>query len=120
MIRSLSTQAMWGQNFAGDKGHIEIAAEYNNRPDTALLIEQKWYRGSYLVSNPNFTAATASATNPQFVVADHVGLAVGTIGGLVTSSPAGTGVVGVNGVTALAPPMPFAASALSKAARCSR
>ncbi|HTC84834.1 MAG TPA: TonB-dependent receptor [Rhizomicrobium sp.] len=88
MIRSLSAQAMWGQNFANDRGHIELAAEYNNRPDTALLIEQKWYRGTYLVSNPSFTAATASNSNPQFVPADHVGLAVGTIGGLVTSSPA--------------------------------
>jgi outer membrane receptor protein involved in Fe transport len=107
MIRSLSASAMWGANFSSDRGHIEMAAQYNNRPDTALLIEQKWYRGSYLVSNPNFTAATASNSNPQFVVADHVGLAVGTIGGLVTSSPAGTGTVGVNGVTALAPANAF-------------
>src|SRR6185295_17838991 len=71
MVRSFSAQAMWGENFAADKGHIEIAAEYNNRPDTALLIEQKWYRGTYLVSNPNFTAATASNSNPQFILADH-------------------------------------------------
>src|SRR4051794_38368594 len=103
MIRSLSAQAMWGQNFAGDRGHIEIAGEYNNRPDTALLIEQKWYRGTYLVTNPGVTAATASNTNPLFVPANNVGLANSTIGGLVTASPAGTGVVGVNGVTALAP-----------------
>src|SRR6185503_2607273 len=107
MVRSFSAQAMWGQNFAADKGHIEIAAEYNNRPDTALLIEQKWYRGTYLVSNPNFTAATASNSNPQFILADHVGLANSTIGGLVVSSPAGTGTVGVNGVTALAPANAF-------------
>src|SRR5579859_2079425 len=68
VVRSLSAQAMWGENFAGDRGHIELAAQYNNRPDTALLFEQKWYRGSYLVSNPNFTAATASNSNPQFVI----------------------------------------------------
>jgi len=103
VVRSLSAQAMWGENFAGDRGHIELAAQYNNRPDTALLFEQKWYRGSYLVSNPNFTAATASNSNPQFVIADHVGLANSTMGGLITSSPVGTGTVGVNGVTALAP-----------------
>jgi iron complex outermembrane receptor protein len=107
MVRSLSAQAMWGQNFAGDRGHIEIAGEYNNRPDTALLIEQKWYRGTYLVSNPGITAANASNSNPLFVPANNVGLAVATIGGLVTSSPAGTGVVGVNGVTALAPANAF-------------
>ena len=102
-VRSLSAQAFWGENFDGDRGHIEFAAQYNRRPDTALLIEQKWYRGSYLVSNPAFTAATASATNTQFVIANHVGLANSTQGGLITSSPAGTGTVGVNGVTALAP-----------------
>jgi outer membrane receptor protein involved in Fe transport len=107
MIRSLSASAMWGMNFASDRGHIEVAAQYNNRPDTALLIEQKWYRGTYLVSNPGVTAATASSTNPLFVPANNVGLAVGTIGGLVTSSPAGTGTVGVNGVTALAPANAF-------------
>ena len=109
MIRSLSAQAMWGQNFAGDRGHIEFAAEYNNRPDTALLIEQKWYRGTYLVSNPGVTAATASSTSPLFVPADHVGLAVGTIGGLVTSSPAFNGFAsGVPGGVAL-PSNPTAA-----------
>jgi len=103
LVRSLSAQAVWGENFFGDRGHFEVAASYNKRPDTVLLIEQKWYRGSYLVSNPNFTAGTASNTNPQFVIADHVGLANSTMGGLVQSSPAGTGTVGVNGVTALAP-----------------
>jgi outer membrane receptor protein involved in Fe transport len=103
LVRSVSAQAVWGDNFFGDRGHLEVAAQYNLRPDTALLIEQKWYRGSYLVSNPAFTAATASNTNPQFVIANHVGLANSTMGGLIVSSPAGTGTVGVNGVTALAP-----------------
>src|SRR3954469_20369111 len=46
LVRSVSAQAMWGENFASDRGHIEIAGQYNLRPDTALLIEQKWYRGS--------------------------------------------------------------------------
>jgi iron complex outermembrane recepter protein len=102
-VRQFTTEAMWGENFAGDRGHIELAASYNLRPDTALLIDEKWYRGAYLVSNPSWTAGTASATNTQFVVANHVGLANATMGGLITSSPVGTGTVGVNGVTALAP-----------------
>jgi len=103
VVRSYSAQAMWGQNFAGDRGHIEFAGQYNQRPDTALLLEQKWYRGTYLVANPSFTAATASNSNPQFVLADHVGLANSTQGGIINLSAAGTGTVGVNGVTALAP-----------------
>src|SRR5258706_1003559 len=103
LVRSVSADLMWGSYLFGERGHLELATSYNKRPDTALLIEQKWYRGSYLVSNPNFTAATASNSNPQFVIADHVGLQNSTMGGLVVSSPAGTGTVGVNGVTALAP-----------------
>ncbi len=102
-VRSLSAQAFWGGNFDGDRGHIEFATQYNKRPDTALLFEQKWYRGTYLVSNPGYSAATASATNTQFVLADHVGLQNSTQGGLIVSSPAGTGTVGTNGITALAP-----------------
>jgi outer membrane receptor protein involved in Fe transport len=86
-VRSLSAQAVWGENFFGNRGHLEVAAQYNLRPDTALLIDEKWYRGAYLVSNPAFTAATASATNTQFVVANHVGLANSSMGGLITSSP---------------------------------
>ena len=101
-VRSLSAQTVWGENLWGDRGHIEVAAQYNYRPDTALLIDEKWYRGAYLVSNPNYVAP-GSNTTPQFVVANHVGLANSTMGGLITSSPAGTGTAGVNGVTALAP-----------------
>ena len=108
MIRSLSASAMWGQNFAGDRGHIEFAGEYNNRPDTALLIEQKWYRGTYLVANPGITAANASNANPLLVPANNVGLAVGTIGGLVTSSPANNGFANIPGGVAL-PTNPTAA-----------
>jgi outer membrane receptor protein involved in Fe transport len=102
-VRSLSAQTVWGENFSGDRGHVEVAAQYNLRPDTALLIDEKWYRGAYLVSNPGVVAATATNASPLFVVANHVGLAAATMGGLITSSPAGTGTVGVNGVTALAP-----------------
>jgi iron complex outermembrane receptor protein len=101
-VRSVSAQTVWGENFAGDRGHVEVAAQYNLRPDTALLLDEKWYRGAYLVSNPNYVAP-GSAANPQFVVANHVGLAVATMGGIITASPAGAGTVGVNGVTALAP-----------------
>ncbi|HJR57071.1 MAG TPA: TonB-dependent receptor [Rhizomicrobium sp.] len=88
LVRSISADAVWGSNFFGDRGHLEVAASYNKRPDTVLLIEQKWYRGTFLVSNPNPGAGTSNA-NPQFVLADHVGLANSTMGGLITSSPAG-------------------------------
>ena len=88
LVRSISADAVWGSNFFGDRGHIEVAASYNKRPDTVLLIEQKWYRGTYAVTNPNPGAGTSSA-NPQFVLADHVGISQRTQGGLILASNAG-------------------------------
>ncbi|HKQ09914.1 MAG TPA: TonB-dependent receptor [Rhizomicrobium sp.] len=88
LVRSISADAVWGSNFFGDRGHIEIAGSYNKRPDTVLLQEQKWYRGTYLVTNPAAGAGTSSA-NPKLVLADHVGLATHSQGGLITASAAG-------------------------------
>jgi len=67
MIRSPFRPRRCGASISrGDRGHIEIAGEYNNRPDTALLIEQKWYSGTYLVANPGITAANqASNASPS-------------------------------------------------------
>ncbi|HKU65109.1 MAG TPA: TonB-dependent receptor [Rhizomicrobium sp.] len=90
LARSISADAVWGSNFFGDRGHIEIAGSYNKRPDTVLLIEQKWYRGTYLVNNPK-PGAGSSNSNPQFVLADHVGLSHRTQGGIILGSNAGGG-----------------------------
>jgi len=96
LVRQVTANAIWGTDFDGGRGSIEIAGSYNYRPDTALLIEQKWYRGTYLVANPAWTAGTASATNTQYVLADHVGLINSIPGGIITSSPAGTGMGAAN------------------------
>jgi len=90
LVRQFTANAVYGTDFDGGRGSFEIAGSYNYRPDTALLIEQKWYRGTYLVQNPTWTAGTASATNTQYVLADHVGLINTIPGGIIVSSPAGT------------------------------
>ncbi len=90
LVRQFSANAMWGTEFDGGRGSVEVAGSYNYRPDTALLTEQKWFRGTYLVQNPGWTQATASETNTQYVLADHVGLINTIPGGIITSSPAGT------------------------------
>ncbi len=90
LVRQVSANAIWGTDFDGARGSIEIAGSYNYRPDTALLKEQKWFRGTYLVSNPGVTAATATAGSPLFVTADHVGLINTIPGGIIVSSAAGT------------------------------
>jgi outer membrane receptor protein involved in Fe transport len=96
LSRQVSGNAVWGTGFDGDRGSIMIAGSYNYRPDTILLKEQKWYRGTYLVANPGVTAATATAANPQYVTADHVGLINTIPGGIIVSSPAGTGMGAAN------------------------
>jgi outer membrane receptor protein involved in Fe transport len=89
LYRSISGNGVWGTNFDGDRGHVEIAGSFNIRPDTVTLMEQKWYRGTYLVQNPGVSGANASASSPIFVLADHVGLANSTQGGIIQNNPAG-------------------------------
>jgi len=88
LVRSVSSELMWGANFLGERGHIEVAGSYNNRPDTVLLMEQKWYRGAYLVNNPGYGTGV---NQPKFIIANHVGLSNSSMGGIIIASPIGTG-----------------------------
>ena len=90
LVRQVTANAMWGADFDSGRGSIEVAGSYNYRPDTAMLREQKWFRGTYLVSNPGVTATTASASSPLYVTADHVGIINSIPGGIISSSAAGT------------------------------
>jgi outer membrane receptor protein involved in Fe transport len=90
--RGLNLSAAWGGDMFGGRGHLVLASTVNMRPDTTLLINENWYRGSYWVSNPAYAAGNSA---PQLIVANDVGLANATTGGIINSSPA----VMVGGVT---------------------
>jgi iron complex outermembrane recepter protein len=86
--REFTTQADWGGDFAGGRGHLILAATMDVRPDNGLLIDEKWWRGAYWVSNPAYAAGNSQ---PQLIVANNVGLADATPGSLIVASPKGTG-----------------------------
>ena len=83
--RSLSGSTAWGGDILGGRGHLVLAGTVLMRPDTTLMNAENWYRGSYWVSNPAFTAGSSL---PQLIVANDVGLAGGNTGGIITTSPA--------------------------------
>ena len=85
--RGLNVNSAWGEDIFGGRGHLVLAATMKMEPDTVLMIQEKWYRGAYWVSNPAYTAGSSL---PQLIVANDVGLAGGNTGGLITTSPAVT------------------------------
>ena len=56
------------------------------------MTQENWYKGAYWVSNPAYAAGNGQ---PQLIVANNVGLATATAGGLIISSPAGVAGPGV-------------------------
>jgi outer membrane receptor protein involved in Fe transport len=86
--RDFTAQAAWGGDIFGGRGHLVLAAKTEIRPDLVLLINENWWRGTYMVSNPAYLAGNGQ---PQLIVANNVGLAQANNGGIITSSPAGTG-----------------------------
>jgi outer membrane receptor protein involved in Fe transport len=94
-VRDIFAQAAAGQDIFGGRGHIEIAASAEQRPDTELLTDAQWYQGAYWVSNPAYAAGNGQ---PQFVVATNVGLANATPGGIINASPAVTAANSPSGV----------------------
>ena len=90
-VRDLFFESAWGSDILDGRGHVEVAASANLRPDAELLTDANWFRGAYWVSNPAFAAGNGQ---PQLIIANDVGLATATAGGLITASPAGNGAGG--------------------------
>ena len=85
--RNMSSQVAWGGDLFGGRGHFILAASANISPDATPVVNENWFRGIYWVSNPAYTAGSSA---PQLIIANNVGLAVATAGGLIVSSPAVT------------------------------
>ena len=88
LSRSYSGQMDWGSDIFGGRGHLIVAGSANVRPDPTPMVDEPWYRGAYAVSNPAFVAGNGQS---QLIIANNVGLAAATEGGLIISSPAGPG-----------------------------
>jgi outer membrane receptor protein involved in Fe transport len=97
--RSISGQFAWGGDVFGGRGHFIVAASANISPDATPVINENWFRGIYWVSNPSYTAGSSA---PQLIIANDVGLAVATTGGIITASPAVTAANSPSGVATTA------------------
>ena len=89
----------WGSDIFGGRGHLIVAGDANIRPDPTPMVDEPWYRGVYAVSNPAFVAGNGQ---PQLIIANNVGLAGATEGGLIISSPAVTAANSPTGVATAA------------------
>jgi len=99
--KSYKIEAAFGTDFLGDRGHTEFAANYTMSPDAMYNWSRKWNdhvsRALYPCSLVNGGAANALCHTPSSTFTTSF-----TNGGLITGSAAGTGTIGVNGVTSLA------------------
>ena len=86
--RGIKGQAAWGDDILGGRGHLVLAGDVAIHPDVVTQTTENWYRNSYVVSNPAFAAGNGQ---PQLIVANDVGIAEATVGGLIVSSPAAAG-----------------------------
>lgn len=98
-----------GTSFAGGRGHLILSGQHTMSGDTVFASSRDWWRPQALFPagqspSQNFASCGGgTAASPMCVRTYINGNAAFTRGGLVTASAPGTGTVGVNGVTALAP-----------------
>jgi outer membrane receptor protein involved in Fe transport len=73
-----------GTRFAGGRGHLMVNGEFAYNEGVTGIGDRKWYEAKKVIFNPTYTATNGQ---PQLLVRDHVGIAVATPGGLITSGP---------------------------------
>jgi iron complex outermembrane receptor protein len=99
--QSYKAEVTAGTDFLGGRGHTEFAATYTMSPNTFYGWNRPWYdknnRALYPCSLVNPASPAALCHTPSGVYSN-----TNTNSGIITASAAGAGVVGVNGVTALA------------------
>ena len=103
--RAYKAELSWGTGFDGDRGHLILSGAHVMSPDAVFVAQRDWWRPQALFPATAGAAACGGGTvaSPMCVRTYINGNSVFTQGGLITASTAGAGVVGVNGVTALAP-----------------
>jgi iron complex outermembrane receptor protein len=81
---TVKAQAAWGGDILGGRGHIVLAADVSMSPQVVDETHENWYKSAYYVSNPAFVAGNGQ---PALIIANDVGLANATQGGIITASP---------------------------------
>ena len=93
--RGYRTDLTWGGDIFGGRGHVVLAGNFSGHPDLVTEDSKNWYKDSYWVSNPAFVAG---GSQPQLIIANNVGIATATQGGIINSSPAVTAANSPSGV----------------------
>jgi len=107
--RVYKMELTFGTGFAGNRGHFILSGQHTMSGDTVFASSRDWWRPQALFPagqspSTNFGSCGGGTPASPMCVRTYInGNAAFTKGGLITASAAGTGTVGVNGVTALAP-----------------
>ena len=78
--RSIQTQATWGGDIFGGRGHIVASASFVDAPDTVYSGQAHWFNKTQLVPNPT--------NSNELLHENNIGQSQATPGGLITASPA--------------------------------
>jgi iron complex outermembrane receptor protein len=97
--QSYKGELAFGADFLGGRAHTVLAGTYTMSPDAFYAWNRPWYVPQALFPR----ASLGLSSGPALLHVSGIGSAAETNGGLIVASAAGTGTVGVNGVTALAP-----------------
>ncbi len=82
---SLKAQIAWGEDIFGGRGHLILAGDALVHPQVVTQSAEPWFRDTSLVSNPSYVKGSGQS---QLILADDVGIASATRGGLIVASPA--------------------------------
>ena len=85
--RQAKVEATWGTDFAGGAGHLILSGNHTWSPDSVFQGQERWWRGTGVVPNPDYVAGNTST--PQLIFKDHIGVNDRTQGGLINANTAG-------------------------------
>jgi len=76
--RAYGLEASYGFDFDGDRGHIVVSGDYQDSPQTVFIGQAKWWKSTYLLQNPAYTATNGAV---QYLHYSNVGQ-IATQGGM--------------------------------------
>ena len=88
-----------GTSFDGDRGHLILSVQHTMSPDAVFISQRDWWNPQGLFPAPPGASSCGGGTvaSPEWIRTYLNGGTAHTIGGLISSSAAGVGTVGVNG-----------------------
>ena len=58
--RAYGLEASYGFDFDGDRGHVIVAGNYEDSPQTMFIGQAKWWKSTFLLQNPAYTATNGA------------------------------------------------------------